>query len=63
MMSPRKTKDEVEPGEFDLSFYEHGFRYYAFENNTEHDMQSQIMMYSFQNTPEKYFSDSVKKQK
>lgn len=53
MMSPRKTKDEVEPGEFDLSFYEHGFRYYAFENNTEHDMQSQIMMYSFQNTPEK----------
>ncbi len=53
MMSPRKGKDEIAPSDFDLSFYEHGFRYYAFENDAEHDMQSQIMMYSFQNTPEK----------
>lgn len=53
MMSSHKIKGEIEPAEFDLSLYEHGFRYYAFENNTEHDMQSQIMMYSFQTTPEK----------
>ena len=53
MMASHKIKGEIEPAEFDLSFYENGFRYYAFENNTEHDMQSQIMMYSFQTTPEK----------
>lgn len=53
LMSSHKVKGEIEPSDFDLSFYENGFRYYAFENNTEHDMQSQIMMYSFQNTPEK----------
>lgn len=53
MMSSHKIKGEIEPGQFDLSFYENGFRYYAFENDTEHDMQSRIMMYSFQVTPEK----------
>lgn len=53
MMATHKIKGEIEPADFDLSFYENGFRYYAFENNAEHDMQSQIMMYSFQTTPEK----------
>jgi hypothetical protein len=53
MMSSHKIKGDIESADFDLSFYENGFRYYAFENNTEHDMQSQIMMYSFQTTPEK----------
>ncbi len=53
MMSAHKVKGDIEPADFDLSFYENGFRYYAFENNTEHDMQSQIMMFSFQTTPEK----------
>lgn len=53
MMASYKINGRIPSAEFDLSFYEKGFRYYAFENNTEHDMQSQIMMYSFQNTPEK----------
>ena len=53
MLSSHKIKGNIEPAEFDLSFYENGFRYYAFENDTHHDMQSQIMMFSFQNTPEK----------
>ena len=53
LMSAHKLKGDIEPSDFDLSFYENGFRYYAFENDTTHDMQSQIMMYSFQNTPEK----------
>ena len=53
LMSAHKVKGDIEPSNFDLSFYENGFRYYAFENDTAHDMQSQIMMYSFQNTPEK----------
>ena len=53
MMSNRKKRGDIERNEFDLSFYENGFRYYAFENDVMHDMQSKIMMFSFQNTPEK----------
>lgn len=53
MIASHKVKGDIASADFDLSFYENGFRYYAFENNTNHDMQSQIMMYSFQNTPEK----------
>ncbi|MCH5152537.1 MAG: hypothetical protein J1F68_01055 [Clostridiales bacterium] len=50
--SPKRSTN-IEGANYDLSFYERGFRYYAFENDTFHDMQSKIMMYSFQNTPEK----------
>ncbi len=53
MMSNRKARGNIEPSDFDLSFYENGFRYYAFENDVAHDMQSRIMMFSFQTTPEK----------
>lgn len=53
MVSEHKQKKEKDYYNFDLTFYERGFRYYAFVNNTDHDMQSQIMMYSFQTTPEK----------
>ncbi len=63
MMSTRKVKGEIEPADFDLSFYERGFRYYVFENDTQHDMQSQVMMYSFQNTPEKMLMKFCEKAK
>lgn len=53
MVSEHKQKKEKDYYNFDLTFYERGFRYYAFVNNTEHDLQSRIMMYSFQTTPEK----------
>lgn len=54
MMASRSSKNEQIAGsKFDLTVYEHGFRYYCFENDVMHDMQSQIMMCSFQNTPEK----------
>ena len=53
MATPRKVKEGAVQSTYDLSLYENGFRYYSFENNTDHDMQSQIMMYSFQVTPEK----------
>lgn len=39
--------------DYDLSFYEKGFRYFSFENDISHDMQSKIMLSEFQNTPEK----------
>ena len=38
---------------FDLSFWERGFRYYAFEDDLSHDTLSKIMMSSFDTTPEK----------
>lgn len=53
LISSRKDKGKIEGAEFDLSFYEKGFRYYAFEDDYSHDTQSKIMMYSFQTTPEK----------
>ncbi len=52
MLESRKRKDKKENG-YDLSFYESGFRYYTFEDDPNHDMQSKIMMCSFQKTPEK----------
>ena len=53
LMSSHKYKGNIQSADFDLSFYEKGFRYYAFEDDYSHDMQSKIMMYSFQVTPEK----------
>lgn len=53
LIASRKDKGSIEGAEFDLSFYEKGFRYYAFEDDYSHDTQSKIMMYSFQTTPEK----------
>ncbi len=53
LITSRKDKGDIEGSEFDLSFYEKGFRYYAFEDDYSHDTQSKIMMYSFQTTPEK----------
>lgn len=53
MIASHKIKGNIENSDFDLSFYENGFRFYAFEDDTVHDMQSKIMMCSFQTTPEK----------
>ena len=54
MIASRTPKGEQIAGsKFDRTLYEHGFRYYSFENDTRHDMQSKIMLCSFQNTPEK----------
>lgn len=38
---------------FDLTFYEKGFQIYDFQDDTQHDMQSLIMMEKFTTTPEK----------
>lgn len=53
LIASRKSKGYRESAVFDLSFYERGFRFYDFEDDVIHDMQSRIMMCSFQNTPEK----------
>lgn len=53
LISSHKYKGDIQSIDFDMSFYEKGFRYYAFEDDYAHDMQSKIMMFSFQLTPEK----------
>jgi len=53
MISSHKIKGDIEKSDYDLSFYENGFRFYSFEDDSIHDMQSKIMMCSFQTTPEK----------
>lgn len=53
LIASHKIKGDIENSDFDLSFYENGFRFYSFEDDAVHDMQSKIMMCSFQNTPEK----------
>lgn len=53
LIATHKVKGNIENSDFDLSFYENGFRFYSFEDDAVHDMQSKIMMCSFQTTPEK----------
>ncbi len=53
LIASHKIKGNIENSDFDLSFYENGFRFYSFEDDAVHDMQSKIMMCSFQTTPEK----------
>lgn len=38
---------------FDRSVYDRGFRYYDFIDDPNHDMQSEIQLFDFQNSPEK----------
>lgn len=48
------AKREIEANaQFDLSFYENGFRYFSFEDSSLHDMKSKIMQVAFDTTPEK----------
>lgn len=51
-----KTKASLTRRKYDLSFYEKGFRYYAFEDNPDHDLRTEIDMNVFNNTPEKILS-------
>lgn len=54
LLNTKKDRGGVSGSEYDMTFYDKGFRYYAFEDSPEHAMESRIIMYSFQNTPEKY---------
>lgn len=54
MLNNKKDRGGVSGSEYDMTVYDKGFRYYAFEDSPEHAMESRIIMYAFQNTPEKY---------
>lgn len=53
LLSEKKKSLRIKDDDFDLTFYQNGFRYFAFENSPDYDLHSKIMMYSFQVTPEK----------
>lgn len=54
LMRPYKQNDKAEGRDKDdLSLYHKGFRYYSFEDDETHDLQSKIMMVDFNDTPEK----------
>lgn len=53
MISFHKANKNITSSDFDISFYENGFRFYDFIDDSAHDMQSKIIMCSFQTTPEK----------
>lgn len=38
----------------DTNFYNQGFRYYNFIDSEEHDLKSKVVMFSYENTPEKF---------
>ena len=42
LMASHKSKGGIQGSAYDLSFYENGFRYYAFEDSDDFDMQSKI---------------------
>ena len=48
---------------FERSVYERGFRYYFFEDDLNHNLNSQIYFYDFQNSPEKVLLHMAKKAK
>ena len=53
-MSFNKKNDEIDTSsDYDLSFYENGFRFYAFEDGDDHLFHTKIMLNSYQLTPEK----------
>ncbi len=59
----RNNLDENKKKEFDGSFFENGFSYYAIEDNNNHTLRSAIMMTSLESTPERILLDVCKKAK
>lgn len=53
LMMRKETFRGITGSEYDLTVYENGFRYYAFDDSNDHTMDSKIMMYSFDQSPEK----------
>ena len=59
----RSNFEENKKKEFDGSFFENGFSYYAIEDNNKHTLRSAIMMTSLEATPERVLLDVCKKAK
>ena len=59
----RKKGDSGFAKDFDLSFFAKGLRYYAFVNDIMNDLESVIMMFAFNNTPEKILLNTCERAK
>lgn len=53
ILTGNKRKNDNLPDDLDLSFYNKGFRYYSFEDSRNHDQESNVLMASYNLTPEK----------
>ena len=59
-----RKKNNIEfSKDFDLSFFAKGLRYYAFVNDIMNDLESVIMMFAFNNTPEKILLNTCERAK
>lgn len=47
------VENQISPLELEHSIYNNGFRYYDFKDDPSHNMQSEIRLYDFSDTPEK----------
>ena len=54
------NKEENRKKEFDGSFFENGFIYFAIEDDNQHSLRSAIMMTSLESTPEKILLEICK---
>ena len=54
------NKEENRKKEFDGSFFENGFTYFAIEDDNQHSLRSAIMMTSLESTPEKILLEICK---
>lgn len=59
----RKRGNENMAKDFDLKFFARGLRYYAFIDDVSNDLQSVVMMYAFNNTPEKILLNTCERAK
>jgi len=60
---PRRRLDGAYELNYDLSFYENGFRYYDFVDDDLHQSKTKTFIYNFQNTPEKFILKLAEKAK
>lgn len=58
-----KPKNDITNSEYDLTFYENGFKYFSLENSPDYDFKSIISMTNFSNTPEKVLIKLCEKSK
>lgn len=63
LMMSSKSKNNNDDSKYDLSFYESGFRYFAFENSPNYEFKTIISMISFSQTPERILTRLCEKAK
>lgn len=63
LQETRKSGNDSLAKDYDLKFYSRGLRYYAFIDDSQNDLQSVIMMFGFNNTPEKILLNTCERAK